>query len=92
MTENIEKELADIRLNFQRHSDTDEASLKEIRDTLVRIEKDRIARHDEIMELLKPMSETYKTASTLGKWLMGAAVFISIMLGIILSLKSFIHK
>lgn len=42
----------------------------------------------EIMELLKPLSDTYRSATTLGKWIMAAAVFVSILLSIILGLKA----
>lgn len=41
----------------------------------------------EILELLRPISETYRTASMLGKWVMALAVFISIAIGIIVSLR-----
>ncbi len=44
----------------------------------------------EIMDLLKPISDTYRTASMLGKWSMAALVFISVGLGVVLSLKSLI--
>ncbi len=46
----------------------------------------------EIRDILKPISETYTTASTAGKWFMGLMVFISIGIGIVLSLSKLIHK
>lgn len=46
----------------------------------------------DIIDLLKPMAETYNTATMLGKWLMAAAVFISICIGILLSLKDVFKK
>ncbi len=41
---------------------------------------------------LKPISETYTTASLLGKWLVASAVFVSIIVGTILSLKSLLGR
>ena len=41
----------------------------------------------EIKEMLEPLLETYKTAVFLGKWLFGFLVFLSVLLGIILSLR-----
>lgn len=76
--EDLEKNINALRV--QR-----EADLQLLREEHARDMKD-------IMDLLKPLAETYKTASTMGKWIMAAAVFISIMLGIILSLQSFFKK
>lgn len=46
-----------------------------------------------IEELLRPIAETYSTASNLMKWMMGGAVFVSIIIGSILGLlKIFSHK
>lgn len=46
----------------------------------------------EIKDILKPIAETYRTASTLGKWGMGVLVLISVVLGILLAIKNLIHK
>ncbi len=53
----------------------------------------------EIQETLKRMEETnepivraYQTATTLGKWLMGFAVFASIIIGSVLGLKDLFHR
>lgn len=46
----------------------------------------------EMLELLRPISETYRTVSSLGKWGMAAAVFVSILIGIIIGLRSVIPK
>jgi hypothetical protein len=45
-----------------------------------------------IEDKLDPVSEAYSTASTLGKWLMGAAVFISVLLGIVMSVRTIFNK
>jgi hypothetical protein len=45
---------------------------------------------EEILKLLKPISETYSTVSHLGKWVMAILVFISILLGILLGAKNLI--
>ena len=42
----------------------------------------------EIKEMMKPLSETYRVAVVLGKWVMGLLVFISVLIGVILGLKS----
>lgn len=42
----------------------------------------------EIKEMLEPLLETYKVAITLGKWIMGLLVLFSVILGIVLSIKS----
>ena len=41
----------------------------------------------EIKEMLEPLLETYKTAVFVGKWIFGFLVFLSVLLGIILSLR-----
>lgn len=46
----------------------------------------------EILLLLRPIAETYTTASKLGKWFMALLVFISIGFGIVLSLKELFLK
>jgi len=38
--------------------------------------------------MLEPLLETYKVAITLGKWIMGLLVLFSVILGIVLSIKS----
>lgn len=44
----------------------------------------------EILALLRPIADTYTAAGTIGKWLMALAVFISIVVGIIVSFKGII--
>ena len=47
----------------------------------------------EIRLLLKPIAETYTTVSSMGKLLTAVAVFISIIIGIIIGLKTILmHK
>jgi len=41
------------------------------------------AEHKLIMEMLKPISETYTTVGLLSKWITAVMVFISIVVGII---------
>lgn len=75
---------------FKLHTEDDVKNHLSIMKRIDDSEEERRKRHEEVMSTLKPLVETYKTATQMGKWLMGIAVFISIMLGIILSLKSFI--
>lgn len=41
----------------------------------------------QILALLGPISETYKTVASLGKWASAILVFISVVVGILLGLK-----
>lgn len=42
-------------------------------------------------KILTPISETYTTASTVGKWTMGFAVFTSIVVGVVLGIIKIVH-
>lgn len=42
----------------------------------------------EILNLLRPIADTYRTATTLGKWAMGGLVFISVVIGLLVGLKN----
>lgn len=42
----------------------------------------------EILELLKPISETYRTATIIGKWIMAGLVFASVVVGLLVGLKN----
>ena len=53
---------------------------QEIDDLKIEIEK--------FKELIKPLCDTYSTSVILGKWIMGLLVFISILIGVILGLRS----
>ena len=59
-------------------------------------QEDRIAALEkgqrEILELLRPISETYTSVSLMGKWLMAFMVLISILLGIVLSVGKLFNK
>lgn len=46
---------------------------------------------EEIMKLLRPISETYRTVNLMGKWLMAFLVLVSVMLGIIASWSRVVH-
>lgn len=55
-------------------------------DRIVALEKGQ----QEILNILRPISETYRTATMLGKWSTGLLVLISVIIGIILSIKQII--
>lgn len=55
-------------------------------DDLDKLRTERSEDIKKIMEMLTPLTDTYKTASTMGKWFMGFATFISIVVGIIVSI------
>lgn len=64
----------------------------EIQDLKQRLqEKERLLDKEieEIKEMMKPLLETYQVAVVLGKWIFGALVFLSVLLGIILSVRQF---
>jgi len=43
---------------------------------------------NEILSLLRPISDTYRTATTLGKWSMGGLVFLSVIIGLLVGIKN----
>ena len=45
----------------------------------------------QIIDLLQPISDTYKTVSKLGKWLVACVVFISVVVGILAGIKELKH-
>lgn len=38
---------------------------------------------------LEPIADTYRTARTVGKWVMGLLVFVSVVIGILVEIKKF---
>jgi len=67
----------DIRELFAAHAASDEEHFKQIGKEM-----------QELKDLIKPMAENYIAASKLGKWMMAILVFVSVIVGIILSVKS----
>lgn len=79
------------------HEADDERRFSSIDDALRRIEAKLDPDSDKYLlgpmeAKIEPVSEAYRTATTLGKWLMGGAVFLSVLLGIVLSLRTFFTK
>lgn len=79
----------------QRFSDEIEALKKNDEEAKTQMAKN----HEEIMTLLTgqgvvlaPISETYKTATKLGKWLMAVVVFVSIVIGIVTGIQKILHR
>lgn len=66
------------------------ASLKRIEAKLNPDHPDYINR--ELEQKLDPIYENYEAATRLGKWLMAVAVFGSVLLGIVLSVKQLFGK
>ena len=56
------------------------------------LEKERLLDKEiaEIKEMMQPLLETYSTAVILGKWVFGILVFLSVLLGVILSIRQFL--
>lgn len=46
----------------------------------------------QIMTILQPIAETYRTASTLGKWTTSAIVFLSVLFGLLQTIKAVFHR
>lgn len=44
----------------------------------------------ELKEMITPLLETYSVAIVLGKWIFGLLVFLSILLGVVLSIRQFL--
>lgn len=72
-----------LKLNqaFADHEEKDLERFGELRDDI-----------KEIKELLKPIAETYTSASNSMKWFMGALVAISIMVGIVWGMLQIIGR
>ncbi len=66
---------------MQDHENSDRDNFDDIRNSLQRIEIQ-----------LSPVFETYSTVSQMGKWVMAVAVFASVLIGIILSVKTIFMK
>lgn len=49
-------------------------------------------KQDDMSAILTPMNESYQAAIRIGKWTSGLLVFISIAIGIVLSLKDLFKK
>lgn len=45
----------------------------------------------EIRDILKPISQTYTSASQIGKWMTATAVFVSIVIGVVLGIIKIVH-
>ena len=46
----------------------------------------------EIIKMLKPIAETYRSVELLGKWMMAFLVFVSVVVGIVLSWSKLFDK
>lgn len=73
---------------FKEHEDADMRRFSSIDETLKEMKSNDEIWRSQIKDILEPISETYKTASTMGKWAMAAIVFVSIIVGIIVAIKS----
>ena len=74
-------EVRDIGKLFARHIQEDADNFKAIREVLESMDKK-----------LDPISETYSTVSTMGKWVIALMVFLSVVVGLIIGLKTLFNK
>lgn len=90
-----------VKVSGRRQTDLPQALLDQQQESRIsaleagqeEMKNDIKVNHSEIMSILMPIRDTFKTAGLLGKWGMGLAVFISIILGVMLSLiKLLQHK
>ncbi len=86
------KDIVDMKVAFAREvKDRIEVLRQERERDLNTLRDERAKDMENISNMLKPtmdMAETYRAATIMGKWLMAIAIFISIFLGIILSIKA----
>ena len=62
--------------------------IQKLKDEITALKKSdelNFQQHKEILDMLRPISETYCTVGKMGKWVMAILVFISILLGIVLT-------
>lgn len=72
-------------------SQIDKYQDKELQELKDRLKKRDLELQEEIRELknmTKPLLETYKTAVKLGKWIMAGLILLSIIVGILVGIKS----
>lgn len=65
-----------------------EEKLKDHEETDKRNFDDLNKRFDTLEEILKPISETYRTVTRVGKWGMAVLILISVIIGIVSGLKN----
>lgn len=65
-----------------------EEKLKDHEETDKRNFDDLNKRFDTLQEILKPISETYRTVTRVGKWGMAVLILISVIIGIVSGLKN----
>ena len=51
--------------------------------TLEQMMEENVKQHQEILDLLKPISDTYTTVGRLSKWVMACLVFLSVLGGVV---------
>ena len=72
--------------NHERKSDMEIQLLrKELTD---RVNKN----HEEVMSILNPIADTYKTAGTIAKWFMATTVFLGVFVGLLVGLKDLFKR
>ncbi len=77
-----------LRSALVQHFKDDTEQFNAMHDLLIEISHKLDPRHDDyinkgIEETLKPISETYTSVSTMGKWIMAVLVAVSLIVGII---------
>ena len=74
--------MIDIEIEIQKLKDADELNCSQHKQILDAIQ--------DINKKLEPLSDTYKTATRMGKWFMALLVFISILFGVIANFGKFL--
>ena len=72
-----------------------EARLVKIEDeigSLKQSDLENFKQHKEMMELLRPISETYQTVGRMAKWFMALLVFLSVLGGVIIAWKAILKE
>jgi hypothetical protein len=74
--------MTDLEIEIQKLKDSDQQNVAQHQQILDAIQ--------EINKKLEPLSDTYKTATRVGKWFMAVLVFISILFGVIANFGKFL--
>lgn len=77
--------MASIEREFRQHLLDDQKNFDKIHEALEEIQKTLNWQN----KTLAPIADTYSTATTLGKWITSAVVFLSLIIGTIVTLVKY---
>ena len=71
---------------------TEIVRLQDTVESLRKSDIENFRQHQEIKDLLIPISETYRTVGTMAKWVMALLVFLSVLGGVIVAWSNIFRK